>query len=152
MQLQHLVVLTLVTPAKQITHHKMLQCYIYPRSRNHLRLFARERRERGELDFYVVSFVQIIVHSTGQTDRPDLGGAPCPFPTVGKAKPQVSICIYLVQAITFCGLIHSWIGETRSIYPVSGFISALMKVNNDNRETILYRYRRRMWHKAQKIP
>ena len=68
------------------------------------------------------------MHSTGQTDRPNLGGAPCPFPTVGKAKPYPSIRSYPVQPTAFCGVIHSWIGETRSIHPVSGFISALMKV------------------------
>ena len=81
-------------------------------------LFARDRG--SGLDFYVVSFVQVIVHSTGQTDRPNLGGAPSQFPTVGKAKPYLSIRIYPVQPIAFCGVIHSWIGETRSIHPVSG--------------------------------
>ena len=75
----------------------MLWCCIYPRSRNLLRLFARERRERGELDFYVVSFVQIIVHSTGQTDRPDLGGAPCPSSHCGKFK-ALGVNLYLSRA------------------------------------------------------
>jgi hypothetical protein len=39
------------------------------------------------LDFLLRSFEYNTVHSTGQTDRPNLGGAPSRFPTVGKAKP-----------------------------------------------------------------
>jgi len=40
------------------------------------------------LDFELVSFVHITVHSPAQTDRPDLGGAPSQFPTVGKSMPR----------------------------------------------------------------
>ena len=37
----------------------------------------------SNLDFSLISFVQVIVHSTGPDKPPDLGGAPSPFPTVG---------------------------------------------------------------------
>jgi hypothetical protein len=37
----------------------------------------------SNLDFLLISFVQVIVHSTGPDKPPDLGGAPSPFPTVG---------------------------------------------------------------------
>jgi hypothetical protein len=40
------------------------------------------------LDFELVSFVHITVHTLAQTDRPDLGGAPSQFPTVGKSMPR----------------------------------------------------------------
>jgi hypothetical protein len=38
------------------------------------------------LDFYVVSFVHITVHSPAPNDRPNLGGAPMPSSHRGKLK------------------------------------------------------------------
>ena len=46
------------------------------------------------LDFELISFVQITVHSPAPTDRPDLGGAPSQFPTVGKSTaPHVNLAL-----------------------------------------------------------
>ena len=70
----------------------------------------------SNLDFSLISFVQVIVHSTGQTDRPNLGGAPSPFPTVGNSKPYPSIRSYPVQPTAFYGVIHSWIGKAQPIH------------------------------------